>query len=151
MERTISLGFLLLNGFLTHFNWSWHLFGRVTTPWDPTHCTDPVYPTTDPVYPIHKISTNVVKYRQMSTNIDKYWLQCYFSRILNRIPGFFQDFQDLFKFQGFSRISRISRICRHPVYSFPTFVNLFLTLIMNRGYLYLIKFIKILKINKINK
>ena len=34
----------------------------------------PVYPTTDPVYPIHKISTNVDKYRQMSTNIDKYWL-----------------------------------------------------------------------------
>ena len=77
MERTISLALLLLNDFLTHFNWSWHLLGRVATPRDPTHCTDPVYP-------IHK-------YRQMSTNID-------FNVIF---PGFSTEFQ------GFSRNSRI--------------------------------------------
>ena len=78
---------------------------------------DPVYPTTDPVYPIHKISTNVVKSRQMSTTGRQILtLMYHFSRILNQnsraLPRISRIFLNSRVFPGFAVISMI---CRHPV------------------------------------
>ena len=58
---------------------------------------------------------NIDKCRQISTLMLFFQDSQQNSRVFPGIPGFFQEFQDPFKFQGFSRISRISRICRHPV------------------------------------
>ena len=58
MERTISLGLLSLNDFLTlteaDIYWAGSLLPEILLT---------VHPTTDIVYLIHKISTNVDKYR----------------------------------------------------------------------------------------
>ena len=107
MERTISLGLLLLNDFLVltlteaDIYWAGSLLLEILL-------TVQILSTQHDTI----LSTQSTKYRG---NVDKYRLYCYFSRILNRISRVFPGISRiLLNIQGFSRISRISRICRHP-------------------------------------